>query len=54
MFKVEYYQVPKSKRWRWKWMYNHRVLARSETHYRDKFSAQQGFVNFAKGIVENA
>jgi len=48
MYTVTLYQMPKSGRWRWKFSYNNRILARADYHYANKAAAHKSFVRFAK------
>jgi len=48
-YKLETYQVAHSKRWRWKFSYNGRVLARADYHYASESSAKRAFSNFVDG-----
>jgi len=47
MYKLTLYQMPKSKRWRWKFSYNERVLARADHHYASKAAAHKSFTKLA-------
>lgn len=40
------YQMPKSGRWRWKFCFNSRILARADHHYESPSAARRAF----KGI----
>jgi len=50
MYYLEFYQMPKSKRWRWKVSYNKSILARSDYHYSSKAAANKSFVAFKKAM----
>ncbi len=43
MHKVEYYQLPKSGKWRWKLSHNGRVIARGENCYTKRSGAIKAF-----------
>lgn len=45
---LETYQMSKSGRWRWKFSYNKRVLARADYHYADENAAKRAFMNMLK------
>ena len=50
MYKLIIYKMPKSGRWRWKFQYNNRVLARADYHYASAKSAEKSFENIAKAL----
>lgn len=50
MYNVEYYQLPKSKRWRWKLLFGKKVLARGENHYAVRSKAKRAFESVRDGI----
>jgi len=50
MHTVEYYQLPKSERWRWKWLLRKKVLARGEGAYEKRSHAKRAFKGFFNGI----
>lgn len=50
MYCLTIYRMPKSGRWRWKFSYGNRVLARADYHY-DSFSAcKKVFGKFVKVV----
>lgn len=51
MYKVKIYQMPKSGRWRWKFMYNNRVLARADYHWASPSAAEKAFKNTAQAMI---
>jgi len=53
MHKVEFYQLLKSGRWRWKLSFNGRVLARGDNHYAKKSGARKAFLGIRTAIVTN-
>lgn len=48
MYNLILYQLPKSERWRWKFSFNNRILARAEYHYASRAAAHKSFARFAK------
>lgn len=54
MHSVEFYQLPKTRQWRWKFLYNKKVLARGEGHYATKSHAKRAFKGFVNGIFAGA
>lgn len=52
MHKVEYYQLPKSGRWRWKLLYNDQVLARGEGSYSKRSHAKRAFRGVWKSLAK--
>lgn len=52
MHKVVFYQVGKSKQWRWKLMYNDSVLCRSDNMYVSRSAAFRSFKGVQKGIAK--
>lgn len=53
MHKVEFYQLPKSKHWRWKILYNNRVLDRGEGAYAKRSGAVKAFEGVYAGLNVN-
>ncbi len=50
MYSVEYYQLPKSKRWRWKLLFGKKVLARGENSYPSRSKAKRSFESVRNGL----
>ncbi len=53
MYSVEYYQLPKNKRWRWRLLFNKKVLARGENCYPSRSKAARSFRGIRDGIRLN-
>ena len=51
MYSIILYQMPKSKRWRWKLAYNNKCLARSDYHYASKIAAKRAFESMLSKAV---
>jgi len=51
MYKLTFYQLPKSKRWRWKFSYNKTVLARAEYHYASPAAAKKSFMSLRQAVT---
>jgi len=45
--------MPKSGRWRWKFQYNNRVLARGDYHYATPAAAEKSFRNLINGATNH-
>jgi len=51
-YKLETYKIPMSGRWRWKFLYNNRTLARSDYNYGSESAAKRAFSNFISGAYK--
>jgi len=54
MYVLILYQLPKSKRWRWKLIApNGKIIARADYHYRSMSHAERSFKSMFEGLKKN-